>query len=84
MPRSTTQSPVLSSTAQYWADLLQKWERSGLSIQAFAALHGVHFTTLYAWRRRLRASAPAFVEAPLPEMPREERIGRMNHSSQPL
>ena len=68
MPRSTTQSPtVLSPNAQYWADLIQKYERSGMSVQAFATLHGVHFTTIYAWRRRLRNRQPTFVEVSLPE-----------------
>jgi len=68
MPRSTTQSPTaLSSNAQYWADLIQKYERSGMSVQAFATMHGVHFTTLYAWRRRLRTKQPAFVEVSVPK-----------------
>ena len=31
----------------------------------FARRHGIHYTTLYAWRRRAKAS-PEFVEVELP------------------
>ena len=34
-------------------------------------MHGVHFTTLYAWRRRLGSSGPTFVEVQIPQPPRD-------------
>lgn len=46
--------------------MLARYERSGLSQQAFCRRHGVALSTLQYWRRRARqadeASAPTFVE----------------------
>lgn len=48
--------------------MLARYERSGLSQQAFCRRHGVALSTLQYWRRRARqadeASAPTFVEVP--------------------
>ena len=59
MPRALEKS-------QYWEDLIQKFETSGMTAQAFAASQEVHVTTLHTWRRRLRNRKPAFVEVALP------------------
>ena len=47
------------------AELLAAFERSQLTAASFARRHGIHYTTLYAWRRRTKAS-PEFVEVELP------------------
>ena len=47
------------------AQLLAAFDRSELTAASFARRHGIHYTTLYAWRRRARAS-PEFVEVELP------------------
>lgn len=47
------------------AELLAAFDRSELTAASFARRHGIHYTTLYAWRRRAKAS-PEFVEVELP------------------
>ncbi len=44
-------------TADEMRELLREHERSGLSLQAFAAAAGIPYTTLSGWRSRLRGSA---------------------------
>ncbi|HEX6884368.1 MAG TPA: transposase, partial [Planctomycetota bacterium] len=39
--------------------LVRALEASGQSVTAFAAAHGLHATTLYTWRRRVRLGEPA-------------------------
>jgi transposase-like protein len=47
---------------QQMRELLREHERSGLSLQAFAAAAEVPYTTLAWWRSKLRrADAPRFV-----------------------
>lgn len=38
--------------------LVRELEASGKSVPEFAAAHGVHASTLYTWRRRVRAGEP--------------------------
>jgi len=38
--------------------LVRELESSGRHVREFAAAHGLHPTTLYAWRRRVRAGEP--------------------------
>ena len=47
-------------------ELLAAFDRSGLSAAVFARRHGIHYTTLYAWRRRQAQASPGFVEVELP------------------
>jgi|SRR5579872_3122107 len=52
------------------ADLLDAFERSGLSAAAFARKHGIRYGTFDVWRRQRRKAAPGFVQvevAPAPE-----------------
>jgi hypothetical protein len=53
-----------SSKEQFWRRVLQQWERSGLSVRAFCAVHRLAEPSFYAWRRSLRlrdAEAVRFV-----------------------
>jgi transposase-like protein len=36
---------------QYWRDLVQQWQRSGQTVRAFCAEHGLTEASFYAWRR---------------------------------
>jgi len=38
--------------------LVRELEESGSSVPKFAAAHGLHASTLYTWRRRVRAGEP--------------------------
>jgi hypothetical protein len=51
-----------TTLSDHYAALLSAQASSGLSMQRFAALHGVSACTLYLWRRRLSAAAPSSVE----------------------
>lgn len=78
-----------SETTEKWAELIEAYETSGLSVEAFAQKHGVVARTLTWWRWKLRqnpprdkAATPAFVEltmaAPAPKAAlvlRLERLG---------
>lgn len=46
----------LSPAAARWSDLVERHERSGLTLQAFADQHGVKKSTLAWWRCRLGKS----------------------------
>jgi len=43
------------------AELLDAFERSGLSVAAFARKCGIRYGTFDAWRRQQRKAAPGFV-----------------------
>lgn len=45
-----------TTLSDHYASLLAAQASSGLSMQRFAALHGVSACTLYMWRRRLSAA----------------------------
>src|SRR5262245_43888282 len=45
-------------TAAEQEALVRELETSGARVPAFAATHGFHASTMYAWRRRLRAGEP--------------------------
>ena len=49
------------------AQLLAAFDRSGLSVAAFARQQGIHYTTLHGWRRRQGRgrTSPAFVQVDL-------------------
>ena len=55
------------------AQLLARFERSGLSAAAFARQHKLHYTTFCGWRQRQGKAEPApgfvQVELPTPEAP---------------
>jgi transposase-like protein len=57
-------------------ELLEAFERSGLSAMAFSRQHGIHYQTFIAWLRKRRQSGealppgiPAFAEVMLQEPP---------------
>jgi hypothetical protein len=45
-----TRDPVKE---KYWREQIARWQKSGLSVRAFCAEHGVVETSFYAWRREL-------------------------------
>lgn len=63
---------------QQWRDRLAAWRRSGLSVRAFCARHGLSQPSFYAWRRELAkrdAARPAFVPVHvLPEPARQAAL----------
>jgi hypothetical protein len=49
---------------QQWRRWIQQWRRSGLSVRAFCAQHGLTQASFYLWRRELQrrdAAAVSFV-----------------------
>ncbi len=44
---------------QYWRQVLQAWQDSGLSVRAFCAQQGVNEPSFYCWRRNLRPADTA-------------------------
>ncbi len=53
---------------EYWQDLMNRYEGSGMSIAAFCKEEGVHATSFYSWRRKLsEGQKPAvdFIEVTL-------------------
>ncbi len=69
-------APRIDATRR--AQLLASFDRSGLSVAAFARQQGIHPTTLYGWRQRQGRgrTSPAFVQVELapPAAPAELRI----------
>ena len=45
-------------TAAQWRELIERYNRSGLTRRAFCAQQGIGESTLGAWQRRLRNAAP--------------------------
>jgi hypothetical protein len=39
---------------RFWRRLLRRWRRSGLSVRAFCAQHGVSEPLFFAWRRTIQ------------------------------
>jgi transposase len=76
MPQGKPRDP---RKEQHWRQLIERWQRSGLSACAFCERHGLAVSSFYAWRRTLtqrdrqrRAPAPTpvtFVPIPLPTQP---------------
>jgi hypothetical protein len=57
---STTESAL-----SRWREIIEDQQRSGLSVAAYCRRHGVAESSLFTWKRRLRAiasPATAFVE----------------------
>jgi hypothetical protein len=51
-----------------WREVLERFERSGLSRQAFCRREGIARTSLENWQRKLRSGAvPGFVELTSPQ-----------------
>ena len=49
---------------QEWRHRLRQWQKSGLSVRAFCALHGLSQPSFYAWRREIQqrdAAVDSFV-----------------------
>lgn len=55
---------------QEWRDIVARFERSGKTREEFCGAEGLVISTLDAWRRKLRATAPVparFVEFAIPD-----------------
>ena len=48
--------------AAQWRELIERFSRSGLTRKAFCAREGIGESTLGAWQRRLRNTAPTALE----------------------
>src|ERR1700688_4470285 len=51
---------------RFWRQLLQRWQRSGLSIRAFCQQHDCSEPCFYAWRRTLEQRDRSVSTAPAP------------------
>jgi hypothetical protein len=51
MPQGKPRDP---HKEQHWRQLIERWQRSGLSARAFRQRHHLAVPSFYAWRRRLR------------------------------
>jgi transposase-like protein len=40
------------------ADIIERWQRSGLTSRAFADQEGLKMSSLYLWRKQLQAATP--------------------------
>ena len=62
----------LSPKVKKWEGMVEEWERSQMSAEAFAEQKGIHASTLRGWRRKLKMKdsqkmhPKAFVEVSLP------------------
>jgi transposase-like protein len=60
-------SKAITSAREKWQRIIQQQRASGLSVAAYCRQNHVPASSLFAWKRRLRAGgvspAPAFVEA---------------------
>lgn len=54
----TTSSKRRFRTADEWTRLIESWEASGLGAERFAKGRNFSASSLYQWRRRLRAGIP--------------------------
>ena len=62
-----------SAKAEYWQGLLDQFQQSGQTVQAFCTEKGLSVPSFYQWKRRLRGDAAAesgivpvkFLPAPL-------------------
>ena len=53
---------------QQWRRWLHQWQRSGLTVRAFCAVHGLSQPSFYAWRREIQqrdAATASFVPVQL-------------------
>ena len=54
----------------YWRRMVKQWQRSGLSVRAFCAQHGLAEASFYAWRRIITQLKQE--SAPDPAMPERD------------
>ena len=60
MPRSRSRRRRSESE---WAEILRRFESSGLTVRAFCRRHGLSLSSFQRWRSRLGSASPAeFVE----------------------
>jgi hypothetical protein len=69
-------SSIRSARAEYWRGLLDQFDQSGQTVQAFCTERAVSVPSFYQWKRRLRGgdavTAPGIVRVKfLPAAPRE-------------
>lgn len=52
---------------QRWRQLVERWQRSGLSVRAFCRRHRLAESTFYAWRRTLQQGDRLAPDAQAPD-----------------
>jgi transposase-like protein len=57
--------PRARRTRDAWRQLVSDWQRSGLSVEAFAAEHELNAHTLTWWRTQFRQEVPPLRFAPV-------------------
>src|SRR5262245_43150843 len=63
---------------QQWRQWLQQWQKSGLSVRAFCARHGLSQPSFYAWRREIQQrDATAATSVPV-QLVRHEELPSVN------
>jgi hypothetical protein len=62
---SRSNGPV-RRTAGQWRQILTRFERSGLSVQAFCDREGLSASSFQRWRAKLAAGRDSFVQLALP------------------
>jgi hypothetical protein len=72
MPQGKPRDP---RKEQHWRQLLERWQRSGLSVRVFCRRHCLSEPTFYAWRRTLAQlpSPAAAADEPLTFVPIDVR-----------
>ena len=67
---SKSDAPQRHRTGKEKAEILKEYERSGLSLLAFAGKHGLCYASLLRWRARQRRGAKVLVPPDLDADPR--------------
>ena len=70
MPQGKPRDP---HKERYWRQLIQRWQRSGLSVRVFCECHALAVSSFYAWRRTItqrdRLTLPSQAPEPVTFLP---------------